>query len=246
MSCPQNRQSAHNHPSPSRPFLRKQESHSVVSAQSPNPPTIPVPHKTIPAKAGISQCRIRTIANPPTITRPQVDHSCESRNLTVSYPHNHQIRQQSPVPKQTIPAKAGISQCHIRTIDKSDNNPPSPSRPFLRKQESYSVVSAQSPNPPTIPRPPQDHSCVGRNLSFICRQRRHLLGGGQLAAYFANIYTRHCEIPAFAGMVSGRSRNVFYLSEPIAVIDSCRCRVAVCVRICRQYPFVYGITNLGV
>ena len=26
-------------------------------------------------------------------------------------------------------------------------------------------------------RPPEDHSCVGRNLSFICRQRRRLLGG---------------------------------------------------------------------
>ena len=28
------------------------------------------------------------------------------------------------------------------------------------------------PNPPTIPRPPQDHSCGSRNLTTVCRQRR--------------------------------------------------------------------------
>ena len=42
--------------------------------------------------------------------------------------------------------------------------------------------------------PPVDHSCVGRNLIFMCRQRRCLLGGDAALG---------CEIPAFAGMVCG-------------------------------------------
>ena len=101
--------------SPRRPFLRRQESHSVV------PPTIAKsvpdshsPPQTIPAKAGISQCRVCNNAkNPSPIPVPPVDHSCEGRNLTVS------CRQQSP------------------------NSPPIPihRRPFLRRQESHSIVS---------------------------------------------------------------------------------------------------------
>ena len=185
MSCPQNRQSAHNHPSPSRPFLRKQESHSVVSAQSPNPPTIPVPHKT-------------------------------------------------------IPAKAGISQCHIRTITKSAHNPPSPSRPFLRKQESHSVVSAQSPKSTDTFRSPRDHSCVGRNLTVSCphnhqirqqssvpqvdhscESRNGLWENGSVCAYFTDICTRHCEIPAFAGMVCGKTEVCVHIL-PLFAHDTVR------------------------
>ena len=55
----------------------------------------------------------------------------------------------------------------------------SPHRPFLRRQESHSVVHTNIGKSPTNLRPPQDHSCEGRNLIAICRQRRRLLGGGR-------------------------------------------------------------------
>ena len=60
---------------------------------------------------------------------------------------------------------------------------PSPTRPFLRRQESHSVVPQTMPNPPTIPRPQADHSCEGRNLIAIGRHRRlrdAAVGGTQL------------------------------------------------------------------
>ena len=47
--------------------------------------------------------------------------------------------------------------------------PCSPPRPFLRRQESHSVVPATiGKNPPTIPRPQVVHSCEGRNLTIKC------------------------------------------------------------------------------
>ena len=123
--------------SPHRPFLRRQESHSHVRQQCQIRPHNPVPTQTIPAKAGISQPCATTMPNPPTHSRSPTDHSCEGRNLTtmcnnnaksahtLPFPHrpflrrqeshNHvrqqcQIRPHTPVPPQTIPAKAGISQ----------------------------------------------------------------------------------------------------------------------------------------
>ena len=142
-----------------------------------------------------------TIQNPPTIFRPQADHSCVGRNLTVScmqyrqirrrfpFPHrpflrrqeshNHvqqqcQIRPHTPVPTQTIPAKAGISQCRACNIAKSSPDSHSPHRPFLRKQESHSAVHTISPNSPPIPIPHTDHSCEGRNLTVSCIQYRQI------------------------------------------------------------------------
>ena len=61
--------------------------------------------------------------------------------------------------------------------------------PFLRRQESHSVVPATiGKNPHTHSRSPRDHSCVGRNLTVSCRQMRQ----GRALPF---------EIPAFAGMV---------------------------------------------
>ena len=41
------------------------------------------------------------------------DHSCEGRNLTVSCVTIRRFAADSPFPPQTIPAKAGISQCRV-------------------------------------------------------------------------------------------------------------------------------------
>ena len=109
--------STNNSPSPGRPFLRRQESHSVVCDNSPIRPRFPVPPE---------------------------DHSCEGRNLTMSCATIRQFAPDSPSPRKTIPAKAGISQCRV----------------------------PQFADSPPIPRPPEDHSCVGRNLTTVCRQRR--------------------------------------------------------------------------
>ena len=82
----------------------------------------------------------------------------------------------------------------------------SPHRPFLRRQESHSAVHTNIGKFPTNLRPPEDHSCEGRNLIATCRQRRRILGGGRgNGDNSANCGTRQCEIPAFAGMVSGET-----------------------------------------
>ena len=60
------------------------------------------------------------------------------------------------------------------------------------------TTATTKPKSHTIPRTQVDHSCEGRNLTTMCRQRRRILGGGM-----ANCSTRHCEIPAYAGMVPG-------------------------------------------
>ena len=70
-------------PYTSSSFLRKQESHNVVCDNSPIRPRFPV--------------------------TPE-DHSCEGRNLTVSCATIRQFAPDSPFPRKTIPAKAGISQ----------------------------------------------------------------------------------------------------------------------------------------
>ena len=131
-------------------------------------PDSPFPRKTIPAKAGISQCRVPQFADSPPILRssgrpflrrqeshnvvcdnspirsrfpvPPEDHSCEGRNLTMSCATIRQFAPDSPLPRKTIPAKAGISQCRVRQFADS----------------------------PPIPRPPEDHSCEGRNLTVSC------------------------------------------------------------------------------
>ena len=96
----------------------------------------------------------------------------------------------------------------------------SPGRPFLRRQESHSVVPQTTPNPPTIPRPQVDHSCVGRNLTVSCATIRRIrprfpvphktipakagiysLQGGIAALITPPLAAHDCEIPAYAGMV---------------------------------------------
>ena len=98
LSPPTKRQSVDNPPSPHRPFLRRQESHSVVNANN---------------------AKIHTHFRPPAILRPkyahdshspgrpflrrQESHSVMRATITKNPPH-------TPVHPQTIPAKAGISQ----------------------------------------------------------------------------------------------------------------------------------------
>ena len=100
----------------------------------------------------------------------------------------------------------------------------SPGRPFLRRQESHSVMRATiTKNPPHTPVHPTDHSCEGRNLTIVCRQRRRLLGG------MANCGTRHCEIPAYAGMVylyTGIRGRILALSPHriVAALPPTNCR----------------------
>ena len=103
-------------------------------------------HRRRPINTRRQNCRICQIVahnqsqNPPTTPRSPRDHSCEGRNLTVSCATIRQIRPRFPVPRKTIPAKAGISQCRV----------------------------PQFADSPPIPRPPEDHSCVGRNLTVSC------------------------------------------------------------------------------
>ena len=94
--------------------------------------TPPIPHS--PAKIH------------PQISRTQVDHSCEGRNLTMSCP----------------------------TTPKSTNNLPYTSRPFLRRQESIQTWAASPPKlrrlwRHTIVRflPTQEWSSVGRKCAGI-------------------------------------------------------------------------------
>ena len=165
-----------------------------------NRPRFPFPRKTIPAKAGISQCSAYKYRQIPTILRPQVDHSCEGRNLIATCRQRRRILGGGRVNADNsancgtrhceIPAYAGMvsggRECIAKNTPpnvhrrrpKCQNRPrfPFPARPFLRKQESHSAVHTNIGKSPTIPRPPQDHSCVGRNLIATCRQRRRILG----------------------------------------------------------------------
>ena len=75
-----------------------------------------------------------------------------------------------------------------------------PSRPFLRRQESHSVVYAQSPKSPAIVRTQVDHSCESRNL---------LAMGGNAALITPPLAAHGCEIPAYAGMVFGGNGSVW-------------------------------------
>ena len=108
-------------------------------------PRFPFPPKTIPAKAGISQCRV-----------------C----------NNRQIRPRFPFPPKTIPAKAGISQCRA-----ANNRQIRPRFPFspqtipAKAGISQCRVCNNAKNPSPIPVPPVDHSCEGRNLTVSCRQQ---------------------------------------------------------------------------
>ena len=87
-------------------------------------------HCEIPAYAGMVfrgtgiYRRIRHCRRPPPHCRP----------------HNRQIRPHTPVLHETIPAKAGISQCRVRTVAISPTILRPQSRPFLRRQESHNIV----------------------------------------------------------------------------------------------------------
>ena len=82
------------------------------------------------------------------------------------------------------------------------------------------TTATTKPKSHTIPRTQVDHSCEGRNLTTMCRQRRRILGGGM-----ANCSTRHCEIPAYAGMVQGVTgmyRRIRHYRPPPNPSPNCR------------------------
>ena len=183
-----------------RPFLRRQESHSVVCHNA---------------------------KNPPTNHNPQADHSCVGRNLTVSCATIPKIHQQTIIPKQTIPAKAGISQCRVPQFAKFPQFPVPPTDHSCEGRNLTVSCMQISPNPSTIPRPQADHSCEGRNLTVSCAtmpknpptnynpQVDHSCVGRNLIIKCGNaaslrrrmpkftppLAAHDCEIPAYAGMV---------------------------------------------
>ena len=105
----------------------------------------PVPHKTIPAKAGISQS---CVANNTKIRRytpvPHTDHSCDIQGDS---PPATMAATTMPNPP-TIPhsptkpfLRKQESHSHmLPIIPKSADTLPFPHRPFLRKQESHNCV----------------------------------------------------------------------------------------------------------
>ena len=118
--------------------------------------------------------------------------------LSPKSPPNHN-------PQQTIPAKAGISQCRVSRFAIPPPILPFPPRPFLRRQESHSVVLPNTAGEGRCPLrflPSQEWSCggtgnCGRILALSTGEWR-LLGDCAIL---------HCEIPAFAGMVCGKTGN---------------------------------------
>ena len=91
------------------------------------------------------------------------------------------------------------------TIAKSANNPPSPTRPFLRRQESHSVVPANNAvfahNPPHTTRPFLRRQESQRATPFPVAIGGIYLWTGMYRHILPIVPIRHCEIPAFAGMV---------------------------------------------
>ena len=129
----------------------------------------PVTPQTIPAKAGISQpyaatTKHQSTNNSPFPHRPflrrQESHNHMRQRRVESakggmpiVAHNQTpIRPHTPVHQKTIPAKAGISQPCAAT----------PRR--IRQRRHANCRPQPNTNPPTHSRPPQDHSCEGRNL----------------------------------------------------------------------------------
>ena len=95
--------------------------------------------------------------NTPTIPRPQADHSCEGRNLTVMCDNNAKSARTLPFPhrpflrrQESQSIKSGNAASNPppklppTQSPKSPTNLPSSLRPFLRRQESHSVVCANN------------------------------------------------------------------------------------------------------
>ena len=172
-----------------RPFLRRQESHSVVCHNSPIRPRFPVPpedhscegrnlkvscatirrfapdspfpRKTIPTKAGISQCRVPQFADSLPIPIPPEDHSCEGRNLIAMGGIAALITPPLAAHNCEIPAYAGM-------VFRGTG---------VYRQKYARLLPVQLPKSPPIPIPPAAHSCEGRNLTVSDRRitpiRRH-------------------------------------------------------------------------
>ena len=142
--------------------------------------------------------------NRPRFPFPPQDHSCEGRNLTATCRQRRRIlgggRGMATIRRIVrtrhceIPAYAGMvfrgtGVYRQKSAPKCPPPPPQmpksppipipPTSSFLRKQESHSAVHTNIGKSPTNLRPPEDHSCEGRNLIAKCRQRRRLLGGGR-------------------------------------------------------------------
>ena len=191
---------------------------------------------------------LQTTPYSPTIPRTQPDHSCEGRNL-LAMGGNAALVSGVAACKKEIPAFAGmvyggtgiyrqIRHCRRPPLSPTQSPnpptiPPSPSRPFLRRQESHSVVPTNNTvfahNPPHTTRPflrrQESHSVVPANNGKIAHKSPHTtrpflrrqesqratpfpvaIGGiylwtGVYRHILPIVHIRHCEIPAFAGMV---------------------------------------------
>ena len=148
-------------------FFNRRQRRSILAAM-PNPPVIPRPpvdhscvgrNLTIMCRQRRRQFRRRAKTMPysPIDSRPPVDHSCVGRNLTIVC---------RPVKNRFLPSQEW-STCVQRIVGEfgdcvGDN---------LCGERRQCHIHRY------IPVPPVDHSCVGRNLTIVCRQRRRLLGG---------------------------------------------------------------------
>ena len=119
--------------------------------------------------------RIQITAKSPTISRTQADHSCVGRNLTVSCV---QISANSPTISRTQADHSCVGRnLTVSCIQISANSPHNllyTSRPFLRRQESHSVVCANIGK-------------IAHNLSytsrpFLRRQESQSIKGGNAAS----------------------------------------------------------------
>ena len=154
-----------------------------AAKDTPPPPTnakihthTPVPHR--------QQCQ-----NTPPIPIPPEDHSCEGRNLKGQRPSQPHVATQHC----EIPAYAGMSlwgngelSPPCRQLSTTANNSPPPTNAKIHPHTPV-PHRQQCQNTPPIPIPPEDHSCVGRNLKGQRPSQPH-------------VATQHCEIPAYAGM----------------------------------------------
>ena len=119
-------------------------------------------------------CCPHNCQNRPRFPFPPQDHSCEGRNLTVQCIQISANPPQSPVPHKTIPAKAGIYFKHVP-----------PTAASLRRTGN----GDNSANCGTR------HCEIPAYAGMVC-------GGTEcIGDNSANCGTRHCEIPAYAGMV---------------------------------------------
>ena len=145
------------------------------------------------------------LANSPTIRRPQVAHSCVGRNLTVLCRH---MRLGRALPFE-IPAYAGMvfrgngNRGRILALLSVGDGSVWVDFGICRRRRIVGGGGQLSAGRRQFSIPPQAHSCVGRNLTVLCRQMRR----GRALPF---------EIPAFAGMVFGDEWELWRIRRLLA------------------------------